>query len=56
MMVCGTEYVIVLAVILFDGTGDHVQFGSVDNESEVTIIFQPSDDWFLEVLGAPHKW
>ena len=40
------------AVILFDGTGDHVQFGSVDNESEVTIIFQPSDDLVFGGAGS----
>ena len=52
MMVCGTEYVIVLAVILLDGPGDHVQFGSVDNESEETIIFQPSDDLVFGGAGS----
>ena len=44
MMVGGTEHIVVLAVILLDGAGDHVQFGSTDNESEVSVDFQPADN------------
>ena len=44
MMVGGTEHIVVLAVILLDGAGDHVQFGSTDNESEVSVDLQPADN------------
>ena len=45
------EYVIVLAIILFDCARNGIQLGSGDDQSQGTVRFQPADKLVLRGVG-----